>query len=290
MVPTLAVVGAIVGALLGYGLGALIRASESTGGVLALTLAIVGFIGAVILGIWDFRRRAWNKILIHADRLEISRSNAPEVYAFDDLDYIEAPSQAFLKLDEGMILGRDHTLKIKRKAGGTLVLRSGEWPVRQICNALAERAVPFLARKMIDALHAGEILQFRPANFAALRFLMIGTVCVILGAALLYTWWQTSAIERHFKPLGFSVFLLTTGVSALVMSSRARGGIVVEHGGVRRGKDQPLIPWERISGLHELPDSASLEIPGERPISLGMLVRNYESCLAILRTRLRVKL
>src|SRR5438046_555783 len=76
MVPTFALVAGIVGAAAGFGLTRVLGTSENASGIAALVLGAVSCTGGIWLGIWDFYRRAWDKILIYPDRLELGRGKA----------------------------------------------------------------------------------------------------------------------------------------------------------------------------------------------------------------------
>jgi len=287
--PVFAVIGALAGSGVGLGASALLGGGDKIDGPLMLFFASLGFVLCIWVAVRDYRKRAWDRIVIHADRLEISRGGKPEAVAFDALDWIEGPSLAFMQQDEGLILGSPYHLKLKPRGGALLTLKNEEWPVREIGKALVERAVPAMVAKMTDRIEAGGSCEFRPANLMALRLLFLGTVCLALGGAMLVSWATTSRIEKRIKPLGFSLFLVVTGGMTIRAASRARGGVCLEMDGVRRRTSEPIIPWERISAMKTAAGETTLEIDGEQPIVLGMLVRNYEACVSMLRRRLGVK-
>jgi hypothetical protein len=284
LIPAAAALGALLGIVVGMGLGALAR-SETLGLLLTLIFAPAGLLGSLYWGIRDYRRRSGRRILIHLDRIEVGSAGTPEVFRFEDLEWIEGTTLAARM--KGVLKPSGVLIKLRRKDGRMLSLAIEEWPLTEIAQGLLELAVPAMTRTLSRRIDAGETVELRPGTFAALWYLLVGIAFVSGGGFLLYSWWRKKQADESYRILGLPVFLMLTGISALCMVGRARGGLLISGTGVRRSRGDDVIPWEAIRQLHVLPDSFRIETQEGKALSVGILARNYEACLALIQARIK---
>jgi hypothetical protein len=130
---------------------------------------------------------------------------------------------------------------------------------------------------------AGETLEFRPARLMGLRLSIVGTALVALSGYLFFLWTRLK-VDRNPVRLGLPFFLFVTGATSLAQVARARGGVLIDRDGVRVRKGDPVIPWPRLRLLSPEGSGMILETDDGRKIRIGMLTRNYEACVAILKS------
>jgi hypothetical protein len=282
LIPTFGLVVSLIVGLLMSGLWHLAGWRDGT---IPMICAAAGFLWAIWFAIRGYRMRAGTRILVFSDRLELAEGKTPVVFRYDDLLWISGPSLDFLSRPPSSPLTASLTLTLKRKDGRQLRLRNEEWPLREIGAALQTRAVPSMARAMGDRLDAGETLQFRPGLLLAFRYLIFGAIGTGLGGFWLFLGLQTMKIEKSYKPLGLPVLVLLAGLSALVMVGRAKGALEMDRIGVRARRRDPVLPWERIVDVQVLPDALNIKGEDGSVLSLGMLARNYDACLELIRRR-----
>jgi hypothetical protein len=286
ILPTLSLIGALVGGGLAAGFLHLTGLSGKTvESILLLGFAGIGGLGSAALVIREYRRRAGTRIVIHDDRLEVLFGNTPEIFRFQDLEWISGPSLAHVSQAPTLALNRSFELNLKRPGARPLKLQVEEWPVKEMAKVLLERAVPVQVQRLEARLEAGEIVDFRPSPFLALRYLITGMVCSIGSALLWYAWWQKIRTEKSVQVFALPLLLAVAGVSALFMVPRARGGVWVSRDGLRKQKGGSLIPWTKVAELQVLPDAVDIRIDDGSTLTLGMLARNYDAGLALLQAR-----
>jgi hypothetical protein len=283
--PVLVLIGAIFGAAGGYGLARIFPKAQLEA-PLMLGLGGLGSLLAVGYVLRDFRRQFGTRIQVHEDRLEVVSGGEPQVFPFRELEWIRGTGLGYLSRLKGTPLPQAHAVRLKGRDGRVLLLRLEEWPLVDLARALLDRAVPVMADQMSARMAAGETLQFRPSISLALGFLVLGLLGVGLGIFGLIAAWERYRKEGRFEYPRLLVFLSLMGAGALVGFWRSRGGIELGPTGVGRPGSGSPYPWDRIRQLHELPDALSVEIEGGPTLSVGMMARNYDVCLELLRRRL----
>jgi len=284
LLPTVTIVGALIPGLIASWIVNLAKVADkpwATAG--ALGVAALGGLGGAALVIREFYRRSGSRIVVHDDRLEVQFGGRADVYRFQDLEWISGPSLDYLSRLPVLTLNRSFVLALKRPGAQALQLRVEEWPVKDIAKVLLERAVPLQLDAMEARIAAGGVLEFRPSPLLALRYLILGTAALGLSAFLWFAWWQLIVAEKSFKAFGFPLFLAVVGCSALAMVPRARGGVWISRSGILKRKQGALIPWSKVTGLQVLPDAANIQLDDGSTVTMGMLSRNYDAGLALLR-------
>jgi hypothetical protein len=270
MVPMFALIGGLVGGAAGMGLLWILNVDKTMQEPLGLLLFSLGALFFAYWGIRDYFRRAGTRVRVHEESLEVLRSNKSYVYSFEDLEWIEGTSSTELSL--------------KCSGRGPLVFKAEEWPLKGIHKALARTAVPRLVYSFNSRIESGETLEFRPANIRGVKLRIGGVSLVVLAGYLVYRWLFVLTTDRSPFQLGLPFFLSTTGATCLVRSRQARGGVLVEKAGIRPRKDAPLTPWPRVREITLGEQGARIELDNGEVITVGRLTRNYDACVAVLRT------
>jgi hypothetical protein len=272
MVPVVAVVGGIVGGLIGAGLCKLCPPDKSLQLWLICTPAALLAIAALVWGIRDYIGRSANRISIYSDRLEFGREVRKRVIRFEDVAWTEGPSY--------------RELKIQPTKGSMLVLQTEEWPIDDIGRAWVDRAVPILARAVARRLEAGEALEFRASSFLAVRLALSGLLLIAPAVFLIIRWFRMTREESSKYALALPIFLLSTGGATILSTLRASGAIVLSRHGARRRRGDAVIPWNRLRLLPPDPGGFVLEADDGTKIKVGSLIQNYPVCLAMVQAGL----
>jgi len=270
MVPMFALIGGIVGGFSGMGLLWLLKVEKTMQEPLGLLFFALGALFFAYWGIRDYFRRACTRVRVHEGSLEVLRSKTSYVYSFEDLEWMEGTSSTELSL--------------KCAGRRPLVFKAEEWPLQGIHSALARTAVPRMVHSFNLRIERGETMEFRPANYREAKLRIGGLSLVALAVGLVFRWIFVPMAERTYYQLVLPLFLAGTGSLLLVQSGQARGGVLVEKAGIRPRKDDALTPWPRVREITLGEQGARIDLDNGGIITVGRLTRNYDACVAILRT------
>jgi hypothetical protein len=207
------------------------------------------------------------------------------MFPYDEIDWIEGQGLSWLARGKDLPLKQSIVVTLAHRNGRLLHLRNEEWPLGEISHGLLTRVIPTLARHLNDRIEKGETLEFRPGRLQSLRYLLVGSFCTGLGGLMFYSWWETMRAEKSFRLFGVPLVLTLAGISALIMVGRSRGGITADRAGIRARREDRPIPWELIRNVETIGDGANLKTGDGTVLFIGMMVRNYDACLEMIRRR-----
>jgi len=276
MVPTVVIVAGLIGGMSGAGISQLLKLGETASIVFSLTLAGLLMIAAGWFGVRNYRSRSGARVEVAADYIECSGDIKPRRIRYDDLEWIQAYGVALLKLGA--------------KGGFKMVLRTEEWPIEKIYEALKARAVPRLAARFREqALDGKEIVFSTPLGQIVWLYGLGAGLLLIAGLfGTRYVQMAARGETEHSRigQAGLVFALVFGGLGSIYRGFVDRKGYVITERGiqVRGGKDSERL-WPALREGRELSATLLLQFDdGKKPIKISSLRRNYAVMVALVKS------
>jgi len=276
LVPAFVIVAGLIAGVLGAGISQLLKLGETPSVVLSLTLAGVSMIAAGCFGVRNYRSRAGARVEVAADYIESTGDLKPRRIRYDDLEWIQAYGAAILKLGA--------------KGGVRLDLRSEEWPIEKIHQALLVRAVPLIAARCRDRVLDGKDVVFETPLRQVATMVVVGAV-LLLVAGMAGTQYVRMAARGETKyskvgQAGLVLAFVAGGLGSIYRGFADRKGYVVTERGIRiQGRPDSERPWSALREGRETSATLLLHFDdGKKPIRISSLRRNHGVMVALVKS------
>jgi membrane protein implicated in regulation of membrane protease activity len=273
MIPAFIIVAGLIAGILGAGITQLLKMGETASLVLCLILAGLSMIAAGYFGVRNYRSRSGARVEVTADYIECSGDIKTRRIRYDDLEWIQAFGSAILKLGA--------------KGGVRMNLRSEEWPVEKIHDALMVRVVPRMAaRNRDEVLDGKEIVFATPMRQVAWMFVFGTALLMVAGTIGLKSFGNPANGSGRIGLAAVIFAFAAAGVATLIRGVSEGRSYVVTERGIRA---QTVASAERVwSGLADgRVTKAGLWLnfqDGMKPIKISGTRPNFAVMVALVKS------
>lgn len=251
--------------------------SQTVANRVVLSLLLATFV-LVCVGIArSHGRRSGSGLRLLPDRIERLRGERVDVLSSQDLERVHVFH------DQG---GRVERITFRARAGRTLDLRDGEWPVTTIAEAFERVLVPGQLERARTILGAGEPLTFPERPSWGASTIVLAVLGLLTAVGIVFVASSEGLDVKQFLKSGKFVVIAVVGAGAFVERVRRLrgGGITLTRTGVRRAGERA----DRETPFGEL-QSVVVEAEGvrlqgaNRQYRLSSAGANYAVFLSLLR-------
>jgi hypothetical protein len=262
-----------------YALEALGLSRDRASAPFLVLLPLIG-VGVAVWGYRDYRRRAALEVVIDRDRVTIGIDSRRTVLRFEDVVSIRLVPTSQWVSSQPASRTADFTCVLVPRSGRVLRLPPEIAPFVLVREALEVTLIPELVRRLDERIARGEPVALR---IPSARLLV--TMSRAFGDLLL-------SVLLLGNPLRIPMGILLARHAIMVIRQSwlgIRGGLVIEHEGLRRFLDAPATPtsWDRLERIRSDPIGLMLRSTEGQVFALSSLTDDFWPALRWINARVR---